>query len=138
MKAAKRLETTIVFLITLTMCSSAFAYRAHGGGRWHHGGARVGLHIGVPLFSSPFYGYSGHRFGYYSYPYSYPSPVTTIVTVPREPIVYIEKDAHNALQSDETPGEGFWHYCREPAGYYPQVASCLGSWQKIPPSSYSR
>lgn len=130
MKTMKRIKVGIVFLIALTACSSAIAYLGHSGERWHHDGASVGLHIGMPLFSSPFYGYSGYRFGYYPYPYGYPAPITTIVTVPAEPLVYVEKN--------EQPAEGFWHYCREPAGYYPQVPNCSGSWQKIPPSSPSR
>jgi len=125
MKIATCLKTGFLLAVALSTCSKAFAYRMHGGERWHHRGPSVGINIGAPLFFSPFHGYPG--FGFYSHFYHYPAPITTTIPAPLAPIVYIEKH--------EEPADGFWHYCREPAGYYPEVPQCAGTWQKIPPSS---
>ena len=117
------LKTAILLATGFAIHSTAWGYR--GGDHWNRGGTSIGVHIGVPLFVSPFYGYQRPGIGFYGYPYSEVVPATMIVTTPPEPVVYVEKS--------EQPSEGFWHYCFNPAGYYPQVQHCAGNWQKIPP-----
>lgn len=73
----------------------------------------------------------------YAYPYPYPPAVAV---VPAQPPVYVERDAgysaapQPAPQVQQQPLEsGFWYYCRNPAGYYPNVNECPGGWEKVPP-----
>jgi hypothetical protein len=33
---------------------------------------------------------------------------------------------------------GFWYYCQNPEGYYPDVARCPGGWIKVPPNGPRR
>lgn len=131
-------KSGVALSIALLACTDVLAYGGHGGGHWRGGGSRVGVHIGLPLFSSPFYGYAGtpnYQFGYspgyYPYPYSsyygYAAPATTILVPAPEPVEYIERS--------QAPSAGYWYYCREPAGYYPTVPNCARTWQKIPPST---
>ncbi len=119
MKRNKWVALTCVLMATVTASSAALAYR--GGHHHHHrhGGARIGLSIGVPLLGAPLGGYG---YGYYA-------PSTTIVRVPAEPTVYVERG------DGEVSGpasDGYWYYCRNPDGYYPSVRQCSGDWQRIP------
>lgn len=106
-------------------------------GRSHRGhGARIGVHIGMPLYwgwSSPYYGYSP----YYAYPpyssypyYAYPPPV---VAVPSSPPVYVEREDDGAGSSRS--GGRYWYYCDRPEGYYPDVKECPGGWERVAPRS---
>jgi hypothetical protein len=36
----------------------------------------------------------------------------------------------------KSPGSGsnYWHYCRNPAGYYPEVQACTSGWLQVVPN----
>jgi hypothetical protein len=36
-------------------------------------------------------------------------------------------------RTPSTPVSGYWHYCQDPAGYYPTVAACPSGWIQIAP-----
>lgn len=86
---------------------------------WAHGRGRVGVFIGAPPppFFSPWW--------YYPPPLYYSYPVVT-VPAPRPP-VYVEQEKPAA------EGQRYWHYCFEPAGYYPDVKDCPSGWHKVAP-----
>jgi hypothetical protein len=77
------------------------------------------------------------------YPYAYPGwgypsyPSTVVVTPPAvvatPPVVtYVERSEQAAA---ETPAAGYWYWCAEPSGWYPQIAECPGGWQPVAPRS---
>ena len=90
--------------------------RGHGG-HHRHGHTSLGLHIGVPLFwnSPP---------PYYAYP-------PTVIAVPSQPQVYIERGYEEPAPARE---QGYWYYCDSPSGYYPYVRECPGGWQRVAPT----
>jgi hypothetical protein len=97
----------------------------------------VGIVVG-PVWPRPWgYPYSP---GYpYAYPgWGYPSyPSTVVVTPPAvvatPPVVtYVERSEQAAV---EAPAAGFWYWCAEPSGWYPQIAECPGGWQPVAPRS---
>ena len=91
-------------------------WRGHGGwhGSWHHGhhGSHFGFYFGAPLFWDP-------------YPYYYRYPQTVYV---QPPPVYIQQEPTYIRRPD-----GYWYYCSNPAGYYPNVRSCPTGWLPVPP-----
>lgn len=74
-----------------------------------------GIQLGFPLYPYPY--------PYPYWPYSYPPSSTVIVQQPAP--VYVERG--EALEA------GYWYYCSEAQGYYPQVKECPGQWIKVPP-----
>ena len=145
-------------LITATASGNAPAHRSQRDSGGHHGGARIGLHIGVPLLAAPFhpypfyshrysahpyydhphysfqhysqryYGqqYYGHRYGAGEYGDHAPSTMTIGPLVEHK--VYVEQGSAAARGP---ASDGYWYYCHKPEGYYPSVAQCSGSWQRI-------
>ena len=81
----------------------------HGGGGIHHGGGFHGrAFIGPPIIIGPGYypyGYS-YPYGFSPYDYSYP---------------YADSSSYQ------------W-YCRDPAGYYPDVQTCPSGWLQVVPN----
>lgn len=128
-------------LAVLLGCGPAWAGGGHHGGAWggggHYGGWGGGHYGHFGGWGRGYYGgyYGGGvgigvyglgpGFGWSYYPpyYAYPPAV---VTVPAEPPVYIE-------QGGTPPAANYWHYCRNPDGYYPYVKECPGGWQLVPP-----
>jgi hypothetical protein len=102
----------------------------HGGhfhdGRFHHFHTNFGVFIGAPAFwwGAPYYPYY-YPYSYYD-GYSYPGPVYG----DPGPTTYIQQDSGTAGQSS---GGGYWYYCTDPAGYYPQVQNCAKGWLKVVP-----
>jgi len=108
----------------------------HGfrGPRFHGPGVFVGprLYVGPRVY--PYYG--PHYYGsYYAYPYYYDpyyygyvappivvTPPPVVVTPP--PTSYVERPQ---------PATQYWHYCQNPAGYYPDVQRCPGGWIQVAP-----
>jgi hypothetical protein len=102
--------------------------------RHHHHGFH-GKHFHGPRFhvGPRFYPY--HYGGYYSgfyygrpYYYGYAPPVVVApppVVVAPPPTSYVER----------APVSQYWHYCQDPAGYYPEVQQCPGGWVQVPPRS---
>jgi hypothetical protein len=96
--------------------SPAWAHGGHGYGHGH-GHSSFGLYLGVPL----------------GVPYYYPAPAyaySAPIIVNQPPTVYIERDPQ--------PASGYWYYCRNPQGYYPQVPSCPTPWQQVPANPTTR
>ena len=95
----------------------------HYGGGWGYGrgGYYGGIGLGLGL---------GYGLGYYGgYPYyAYPPVVST---VPVAPPVYIQQAAPQPVPQ---PQANYWHYCRNPEGYYPYVKECPGGWQQVAPT----
>jgi len=114
----------------------------HGGYVRNGGHSNVGVGVVVNPFwfspgyyPSPYY-YPRSYYAPYYYPYYYPyydSPYyypPSVLTVPTEPPVYIERGvgAESAPQTSAS-----WYYCADPQGYYPYVEQCPGGWQAVPP-----
>ncbi|MGH7300393.1 MAG: hypothetical protein ACREJE_08280 [Candidatus Rokuibacteriota bacterium] len=82
--------------------------------------AFIGLRFHVGPRVRPYYAYP--RYPYYGgYYYRY-APPPVVVTPP--PTSYVER-----------PPTRYWHYCRDPAGYYPEVQQCAGGWIRVRPRS---
>jgi len=69
----------------------------------------------------PYYGgyYSPFYSGYGGYGGSYP------------PVVYIQRDGD--AQAATESQSNYWHYCRNPKGYYPYVKKCPDGWLPVAP-----
>ncbi|TAN53402.1 MAG: hypothetical protein EPN19_09320 [Betaproteobacteria bacterium] len=82
--------------------------------------AHIGLHFGIPL-AWPHWGYP--------YPYAYPPYPSSVVVVPSEPTVYVERPS--AQPAPEA--SAYWYYCAGAGAYYPYVRECPGGWQRVAP-----
>lgn len=83
---------------------------------------RGAVFIGAPLFFG--WPYWGPDYYYSSYPYR------RVISVPAEPLVYIERGDAAAPPGSEV---GYWYHCPSPEGYYPYVNECPGGWRKVDP-----
>lgn len=115
-------------LLALALCAAFAGTSWAGGGHRHHHvhGARVGVYFGMPL------GYAGYGPPPYYYSY-YPAPnyyYAPRVVIRQAPQVYIER----AAPQPAPQSEAYWHYCSNPAGYYPYVQQCPGGWQRVVPT----
>ncbi|MCC7049715.1 MAG: hypothetical protein IT562_23605 [Alphaproteobacteria bacterium] len=61
--------------------------------------------------------------------YPYEAPVYPYPDPYRPPSYY----AAPVPAPSAPPGQGYYYYCQNPAGYYPYVADCPGGWQAVPP-----
>ena len=119
----------------------------HGGGHSHGGGSwsgSVGLYFGLPLYGAYYGGYyPGYYPGYpwYSYPYySYPYPYYSYPYY-AYPYPYYSPNAYVPYSTDQPAAvasyverdPGYRYYCRDPAGFYPQVKDCSSQWLKVLP-----
>ncbi len=96
------------------------------GGRRHNNRFIFGLGLGG-LYSPGYYGYGyGFRPYYRSPYYGYPSYYRRSV-VTSAPIVYIQREEATLPQTN------YWHYCRDPEGYYPYVKQCQEGWLRVAP-----
>lgn len=109
----------------------AEADRGRRGGRHHHHHHGFhGRHFHGPRFYAgprfyPYY-YGSYYYGGYHYGYVPPVIVTPPpVVVAPPPTSYVER----------APVTQYWHYCHNPAGYYPDVQQCPGGWVQVPPRS---
>ena len=106
----------------------AEADRGRRGGRHHHG--FHGKHFHGPRFyvGPRFYPYYYGSYYYGGYYYGYVPPVVVTpppVVIAPPPPSYVER----------APVSQYWHYCQDPAGYYPEVQQCPGGWTQVPPRS---
>lgn len=100
----------------------------HWAGHHHHGGWGLGPGLGFgPGFGFGGFGGVGFMQPLYPFPYYAYSPA---VARPAPP-VYIQQQ--NAGQSAPDSQTSFWHYCRAPEGYYPEVRDCPDGWQQVAP-----
>jgi hypothetical protein len=91
----------------------------HNGGDFHGGGfharSHVGVFIGAPIIFGP---------AYYPYGYAY--------SYGDAPLAYGDPDA--AAFEPQDSGSNYWYYCRNPAGYYPDVQACPSGWLQVVPN----
>ena len=129
----KMIKSALFFLITMALftASPAWAGREHGYGHPH-----LGFSIGVPLgFGVGFYGVQP----YYPVRTYYPVPlyygayrqvyVPQVQQVPQPP-AWVEQGPQQEAGQDQA---GFWYYCNNPQGYYPNVQQCPSGWNRVTP-----
>ncbi len=136
-----KLMCLVIVLLGSIPANSAWARGGHGGGHHfgghhfgghhfgghHFGGFGLGLGLGYGLGYGgywPYYGGYGlgyRGFGGYGLGYggSYP------------PAVYIQRQ--DSAQAATGPQANYWHYCRNPEGYYPHVKKCPDGWLPVAP-----
>jgi hypothetical protein len=71
-----------------------------------------------------------------------------VVVQQQPPVTYIEQPQPSPAPQQTQPAPApaqqqgsapdgmdpnYWYYCREPAGYFPYVQQCSGSWQQVTP-----
>lgn len=95
----------------------------HRVGNHHHGGGGLGPGFGLLGFG-PGFGYGG-GYGFMQPFYAYPP----LMARPAPP-VYIQQQNSGQPAPDS---QSFWHYCRTPEGYYPEVRDCPDGWQQVAP-----
>jgi hypothetical protein len=106
------------------------------------------LGLGAAFLGYGLGSYFGGRAGYYGYPavgyapgygygygggygggYGYAPPVAVAVAPPP---VYIQRQEVVQVQP-QAQAANYWHYCRNPEGYYPYVKNCPGGWLQVAP-----
>ncbi len=128
----------------------------HGHGHHHYRGGYggyggYGMALGMGLLGyglgsyfggrAPYYGYGagygyppayGYGAGYgYAPAYGYAPPA---VAVPVAPPVYIQQQEVVQVQPQaQAQASNYWHYCRNPEGYYPYIKNCPGGWLQVAP-----
>lgn len=138
LKKQYRYRIIIFFIFMMLMMVDSVS--AHN--RGHH---RVGWGIsfgggGYPgYYGSGMYGSSMWSPGFYGYrPYGYWDPffmrppvyvISPPVTTPVRPPIYVQRQESQPTR----PRAGYWHYCQNPAGYYPTVKNCSQGWILVPP-----
>lgn len=127
MKNRKWLYWIIIYFVLL-FSSSVWAHGRH---------SHINLGFGIGGYYPGFYGPSFYGPSFYGYPafgydpffyrpyYSYPPTVVMPVTPP----VYIQQEQSRTAE----PQTNYWHYCRDPEGYYPYVKRCPDGWLKVAP-----
>ncbi|HEV7928758.1 MAG TPA: hypothetical protein VGP12_01345 [Nitrosospira sp.] len=118
----------------------------HYGGGW--GGFGLGLGMGIlgygigsmarAPYYPPSYGYPPIGYGAnYGYPPNYGyAPVAPIGLPPSAPPIYIQQEVVQVqppVQGPNSQGTSYWHYCRQPEGYYPYIKNCPGGWLQVAP-----
>jgi hypothetical protein len=95
---------------------------------------RVGLGVTIgPPWPYPYpYPYGPRYYGwpYYDWP-AYPPVVVppAVVVTPPAPTVYVERPP----EPQAPPAAGYWYWCAEPQGWYPDVRECPNGWQQVAP-----
>jgi hypothetical protein len=99
----------------------------------------IGAPVPRPYYYGPRYGYPGYVYPGYGYGWGYPYPPQVVVPPPviyspPAPTVYIERPPEPAPPAaTEQPLAGYWYWCADPQGWYPNVGECAGGWQPVPP-----
>jgi hypothetical protein len=110
-----------------------YRYRHGGWGGYHPGvygyrawyGPSVGVYVGVPSYTpSGVWGYPSDPNAVYdaSAPSQYPADA------PAPPGSFMPPGPEQA----PVPS-GYWYYCTDPAGYYPDVEQCNSTWTPVAP-----
>ena len=123
------------------------SHRSFGGGRRHfrsshrhsgHSHNRYNYGFNLGYYSPGYYGYRPYGYGYRPYGYGYRSyyrspfygyPSYYQRSVPSAQIVYVQREEIKPTQ----PQTNYWHYCRNPEGYYPYVKKCPEGWLQVAP-----
>ncbi|SFE78442.1 hypothetical protein [Nitrosomonas sp. Nm166] len=87
--------------------------------------------------------YNHYAFGPYRRFESYYPSGGYLVTAPvlTAPLALASHSSSTYIQQNRVPParpataqkNNYWHYCRNPEGYYPYVKQCSGEWIKVPP-----
>ena len=139
MKTIKLLFLIIVLFGSITS-GSIWARGGHGGGHGgghhfgghhfgghHFGGFGLGLGYGLgyggywPYYGGYGLGYRGYGLGYGGYGYG----------GGYSPVTYIQRQ--DGAQAATVSQANYWHYCRNPEGYYPHVKKCPDGWMRVVP-----
>ena len=103
---------------------SSYRHSGHSHNRYN-----IGFNLGY--YSPGYYGYRPYGYGYRSYYrssfYGYPSYYQR--SMPSAQIVYVQREEIKPTQ----PQINYWHYCRNPEGYYPYVKKCPEGWLQVAP-----
>jgi hypothetical protein len=130
-----RIPVALILLGSLLLTPATAWCHSHSGlafGLGLLGGYGLGYYGRVPYLS--YYGYpSGYGFAPWTgfgpgYGYSYPP----VIVAPTPPPVYIQQPQVMPPQP-QAPAGYYWHYCRDPKGYYPYVTNCPGGWLRVLP-----
>lgn len=108
--------------LAATLVAAALPASAHG---YRGGHARLGFYLGVPL-AVPYYYPPAYYYGPRAY---HAEPLA-----PAAPAYYIQRDNG----AGAPPPAGYWYYCRDLQGYYPQVQQCPTPWQQVPAQPQTR
>lgn len=116
------------------------SHRGFGSGQRHfrsshrhsgHSYNRYNFGFNLGYYNPGYYGYRPYGYGYRSYYrspfYGYPSYYQR--AVPSAQIVYVQREEIKPSQ----PQTNYWHYCRNPEGYYPYVKKCSEGWLQVAP-----
>jgi hypothetical protein len=121
----------VLLLAAVGVWDEAEADGRRRGRHHHHHHGFHGKHFHGPRFyvGPRFYPYHYGAY-YYGRPYYYGYAPPVVVTPPPvvvapPPTTYVER----------APAPQYWHYCQDPAGYYPDVQQCPGGWVQVPPRS---
>ena len=123
------------------------APRVHYGGHRHSIGHRHHSRVGgavfiapLPLYGAPYspWYYGDPYWRYHGDPYWGYRHAPSVIAVPVEPPVYIERSdpvdgsgdsVYSTTPSRNAPDVFYW--CFQPRGYYPDVAECPGGWLPV-------
>ena len=135
MNKTARISIALVLLGSISVTPATAWSHPHSGlvfGLGLLSGYSLGYYGGAPYV--PYYGYPpGYGFAPWigfgpGYGYSYPP----VVGAPSPPPVYIQQQQGMPPQPS-APASYYWHYCRDPEGYYPYIRNCPGGWLQVAP-----
>jgi hypothetical protein len=111
----KRLACVFLAVAVLLLAGAGTSFA------WDHGfRGHGGFH--TRIFIGPGFWWGSPAWWGPPYPYYYSAPP---VVVQQEPPTYVQQ------QPPEQPA--YWHYCPNPAGYYPNVKECPPGWMTVVP-----
>lgn len=96
---------------------------------YYSSGFWEGSYTNPGFFGPSLYGY--RTFGYtdpFFTPY-YTYPRTVVAPAPPRPPAYIQQQTPQRAESITS----YWHYCKDPEGYYPHIKDCPGGWLRVAP-----
>lgn len=94
--------------------------------------------VGVGLYNN-YVGFGPYRYFDPYYPLGGYPGVVAAAPVFSAPMVVTQSRAPAYVQQNDVSrpapvqNKNYWHYCRNPEGYYPYVKQCAGEWIKVPP-----
>ena len=104
---------------------------AWAGGGHHHRGAHIGIYLTAPLvIGAGYYAAPTYYYPAPNYLYQYPNTATVYGSSVNGAPTYIERGTQQQAGQDQS---GYWYFCNNPQGYYPNVAQCPGGWQQVMP-----
>ena len=93
-------------------------------------GPRVGIVIGTPHYR-PYWGPGWYGYDPFWRPYPPVMVSPPVVVTPPPPTVYIERPPEPAVPA--SPAAGYWYWCKNPQGWYPEVTDCPQGWESVTP-----